>query len=83
LIANPITDLDDLAALVRFVAATQSSMARSVAEVPAGSHVLLIGATGTEERATIERQLSSRGITFETVTTRLSQALAGNSPSGL
>jgi hypothetical protein len=83
LIPTPVTDMDDLAALLRFVAATQSTMARSVDEVPAGSRVSLIGTTGTEEWTEIEQQLSSRGLTYERVQRRLSEALADDSLFGL
>ncbi|MCC6456322.1 MAG: carboxypeptidase regulatory-like domain-containing protein [Caldilineaceae bacterium] len=83
LIPTPVTDLDDLAALLRFVAATQSTMARSVDEVPAGSRVLLIGTTGTEEWTEIEQQLTSRGLIFERVEKKLSEALADDSFLGL
>ncbi len=83
LIPTPVTDLDDLAALVRFVANTQSTMVRSVDDVPDGSRVLLIGTTGTEDWIEIEQQLASRGLIFERVTRRLSEALADDPRSGL
>jgi hypothetical protein len=83
LIPNPVTDLDDLAALVRFVATTHATMARRVEEVADGNRVLLIGATGAEDWTEIEQKLSSRGLTFERVTKKLSEALADNSLSGL
>jgi hypothetical protein len=83
LIPTPVTNLDDLAALVRFVGATQSMMVRSVAEVPAQSHVLLIGTTGTEEWAEVEQQLASRGLTYERVTRKLAEAFADDSLFGL
>jgi hypothetical protein len=83
LIPTPVTDLDDLAALVRFVANTQATMARSVDEVPDRNRVLLIGTTGTEDWSEIERQLSARGLFFERVTKKLSEALADGSLSGL
>ena len=83
LIPTPVTDLDDLAALVRFVQTTQSVMVRSVDEVPDGSRVLLIGSSGTEDWSEVEGQLSLRGLFFERVTERLSLALADDHLSGL
>jgi hypothetical protein len=83
LIPTPVTDLDDLAALVRFVSTTQSTMARTVDEVADGSRVLLIGTTGTEDWSKIEQQLASRGLLFERVKIKLSEALADDSLSGL
>jgi hypothetical protein len=83
LIPTPVTDLDDLAALVRFVANTHSTMARTVEEVPDGNRVLLIGTTGVEDWSEVEGQLASRGLIFERVTKRLSEALADDSLSGL
>jgi hypothetical protein len=83
LIPTPVTDVEDLAALLRFVKTTQSTMARTVDEVPDGSRVLLIGTVGTEEWAEVEGQLALRGLSFEKVTRKLSEALADDSLSSL
>jgi hypothetical protein len=83
LIPTPVTDVDDLAALLHFVKTTQSVMARTVDEVPDGSRVLLIGTVGTEEWSEIEGQLALRGLRFEKVSQKLSDALADDSLSGL
>jgi hypothetical protein len=44
---------------------------------------LLIGTTGTEEWAQVEGELALRGLAYERVTKRLSEALADSSLSGL
>jgi len=69
--------------LVRFAAATHSTMARTVDEVPADTHVLLIGTTGTEDWTEVERQLVARGLTYKKVIGRLAEALADDTFSGL
>jgi hypothetical protein len=69
LIPQPVSDLDELAALLRFVAKAAPVMARRVEEVPAGAHVLLIGAG--EEWQEIEVTLTARGITSQRVTRSL------------
>jgi hypothetical protein len=83
LIPTPVTDVEDLAALVSFVKKTQATMARTVEEVSDHSRVLLIGTVGTEEWSEIERQLASRGIQFEIASGRLSSVLADDSFSEL
>ena len=83
LIPTPVTVLDDLAALVRFAAETHATMARTVNEVPTGTHVLLIGTTGTEDWTEVERQLVARGLNYKKVIGRLAEALADDTFSGL
>jgi hypothetical protein len=83
LIPTPVTDLDDLSALVRFVAKTHATMVRAVEEVPAGTRILLISSAANQDWSEIEAQLASRGLTFERVTRKLSEALADDSLSGL
>ena len=82
LIPTPVTDLDDLAALVRFVQTHQITMARTVDEVPDGSRVLLIGTTGEEDWSEVERQLAARDLVFDRVMGSLSKALADDSLLG-
>ena len=71
LIPQPVTDLDEMAALLRFVAKARPVVARRVEEVPAGSHVLLIGVTGQEDWRASERALMAQGNSYERVTRRL------------
>lgn len=83
LMPTPVTDVDDLAALLRFVKTTQSTLARTVDEVPDGNRVLLIGTLGTDDWSEVEGQLALRGLQFQKVTRKLSEALADGSLSGL
>ncbi len=83
LIPAPVTDLDDLAALLRFVATAQPVMARTVDEVPTTSRVLVIGVTSTEEWREIEDTFDKRKIPYQRVTKRLSEAFANLPQTGL
>ena len=83
LIPTPVTDVDDLSALVRFVQSTQAYLARTVEEVPNNNRVLLIGTTGTEDWSEVERQLAVRGLKYDIVTGKLAEALVDDKRFGL
>lgn len=67
LIPTPITDMDEMTALLQFVATARPAMAHTVAEVPDHSYVLLIGTSDTEDWPTIEQELRERNLSFERV----------------
>jgi hypothetical protein len=83
LIPEPVTDREDLAALLDFLATDQPLVVSSVEEAPAGSEVLLLPAADAETTAALEAALAARGFTYERVTGKLAQVLAARRNSDL
>ena len=83
LVPEPVTDREDLAALLDFMATDQPLVVSTVDEVPAGSEVLLLPAADAETTAALEAALAARGFTYERVTGKLAQVLAARHNSDL
>jgi len=76
-----LADLDEMAALLRFVAQRRPVVAKSMDEIPPGCHVYLIGGDNATDWEEVARSLTLRGITFERITRKLSELFADGGPS--
>ena len=83
LIPSPITNMDEMTALLQFVATARPAMAHTVAEVPDGSYVLLIGTSDTEDWPALEQELNERNLSFERVTRNLVEVFGKGSNDAL